>query len=281
MAIRKTKPTSPGRRFATYQIREQVTATEPERKLTEGLTKSGGRNANGRITSRHRGGGAKRRYRKIDFKRVKDGIPAKVATIEYDPNRSSYIALINYADGFKSYILAPSQIKVGDTVQSGPGSDIRPGNCLALGEMPVGTIVHNVEMKAGQGGKLGRSAGTAIQLVAKEGDMVTLRLPSSEMRMVRAECRATVGTLSNAEHQNVKIGKAGRNRHKGKRPQTRGIAMNPVDHPHGGGEAHKTPGGHPVTPWGKPTLGYRTRKKGKASDRYIVRGRRRGKKKGR
>jgi large subunit ribosomal protein L2 len=281
MAIRKTKPTSPGRRFATYQIREQVTATEPERKLTEGLTKSGGRNANGRITSRHRGGGAKRRYRKIDFKRVKDGIPAKVATIEYDPNRSSYIALINYADGFKSYILAPSQTKVGDTVQSGPGSDIRPGNCLALGEMPVGTIVHNVEMKAGQGGKLGRSAGTAIQLVAKEGEMVTLRLPSSEMRMVRAECRATVGTLSNAEHQNVKIGKAGRNRHKGKRPQTRGIAMNPVDHPHGGGEAHKTPGGHPVTPWGKPTLGYRTRKKGKASDRYIVRGRRRGKKKGR
>jgi len=281
MAIRKTKPTSPGRRFATYQVREQITATEPERKLTEGLTKSGGRNVNGRITSRHRGGGAKRRYRKIDFKRNKDGIPAKVATVEYDPNRSSYIALLHYADGFKSYILAPSQIKVGDTVQSGPGADIRPGNCLALGEMPVGTIVHNVELKAGQGGKLGRSAGTAIQLVAKEGEMVTLRLPSSEMRLVRAECRATVGTLSNAEHQNVKIGKAGRNRHKGKRPQSRGIAMNPVDHPHGGGEAHKTPGGHPVTPWGKPTLGYRTRKKGKASDRYIVRGRRRGKKKGR
>jgi large subunit ribosomal protein L2 len=281
MAIRKTKPTSPGRRFATYQVREQITATEPERKLTEGLTKSGGRNVNGRITSRHRGGGAKRRYRKIDFKRVKDGIPAKVATIEYDPNRSSYIALLHYADGFKSYILAPSQIKVGDVVQSGPGSDIRPGNCLALGEMPVGTIVHNVEMKAGQGGKLGRSAGTSIQLVAKEGEMVTLRLPSSEMRLVRAECRATIGTISNSEHQNVKIGKAGRNRHKGKRPQSRGIAMNPVDHPHGGGEAHKTPGGHPVTPWGKPTLGYRTRKKGKASDRYIVRGRRRGKKKGR
>jgi large subunit ribosomal protein L2 len=281
MAIRKTKPTSPGRRFATYQVREQITATEPERKLTEGLTKSGGRNVNGRITSRHRGGGAKRRYRRIDFKRLKDGIPAKVATIEYDPNRSAYIALVNYADGFKSYILAPSQIKVGDTVQSGPGADIRPGNCLALGDMPVGTIVHNVEMRAGQGGKIGRSAGTAIQLVAKEGDMVTLRLPSSEMRMVRAECRATVGALSNAEHQNVKIGKAGRSRHKGKRPQTRGIAMNPVDHPHGGGEAHKTPGGHPVTPWGKPTLGYRTRKKGKASDKYIVRGRRRGKKKGR
>ncbi|MEX0620247.1 MAG: 50S ribosomal protein L2 [Solirubrobacterales bacterium] len=281
MAIRKTKPTSPGRRFATYQVREQITATEPERKLTEGLTKSGGRNVNGRITSRHRGGGAKRRYRRIDFKRLKDGIPAKVATVEYDPNRSSYIALLHYADGFKSYILAPSQINVGDVVQSGPGADIRPGNCLALGEMPVGTIVHNVEMKAGQGGKLGRSAGTSIQLVAKEGEMVTLRLPSSEMRLVRAECRATIGTISNSEHQNVKIGKAGRNRHKGKRPQSRGIAMNPVDHPHGGGEAHKTPGGHPVTPWGKPTLGYRTRKKGKASDRYIVRGRRRGKKKGR
>ena len=281
MAIRKTKPTSPGRRFATYQVREQITATEPERKLTEGLNKTGGRNVNGRITSRHRGGGAKRRYRRIDFKRIKDGIPAKVATIEYDPNRSSYIALLHYADGFKSYILAPSQINVGDIVQSGPGSDIRPGNCLALGEMPVGTIVHNVEMKAGQGGKLGRSAGTSIQLVAKEGEMVTLRLPSSEMRLIRAECRATIGTISNSEHQNVKIGKAGRNRHKGKRPQSRGIAMNPVDHPHGGGEAHKTPGGHPVTPWGKPTLGYRTRKKGKASDRYIVRGRRRGKKKGR
>ena len=281
MAIRKTKPTSPGRRFATYQVREQVTATEPERSLVEGISKSGGRNNNGRITSRHRGGGAKRRYRLIDFKRTKDGIPAKVATIEYDPNRSSYIALLHYADGVKSYILAPSATKVGDTVQSGPGSDIRPGNCLSLKDMPVGTIVHNVEMKAGQGGKIGRSAGTSIQLAAKEGDMVTLRLPSSEMRMVRGECRATIGTLSNAEHQNVKIGKAGRNRHKGKRPQSRGVAMNPVDHPHGGGEAHHTPGGHPVTPWGKPTLGYRTRKKGKPSDRYIVRGRRRGKKKGR
>ena len=281
MAIRKTKPTSPGRRFATYQLREQITASEPEKSLVEGIKKSGGRNSNGRITSRHRGGGAKRRYRKIDFKRTKDGVPAKVATVEYDPNRSAYIALLHYADGEKSYILAPSEIEVGNVVSSGPGSDIRPGNCLALGEMPVGTTVHNVELKAGQGGKMGRSAGTSIQLVAKEGDMVTLRLPSSEMRLVRAECRATIGGLSNAEHQNIKIGKAGRNRHKGKRPQTRGIAMNPVDHPHGGGEAHKTPGGHPVTPWGKPTLGYRTRKKNKPSNRYIVRGRRRGKKKGR
>jgi large subunit ribosomal protein L2 len=281
MPNRKTKPTSPGRRFATYPLREQLTATEPEKKLTEGLRKSGGRNVNGRVTARHRGGGAKRRYRKIDFKRLKDGVPAKVATIEYDPNRSCYIALLHYADGYKDYILAPAQLAVGDEVKSGPEADIKPGHTLALAAMPTGTIVHNVELIAGQGGKLGRAAGTAIQLVAKEGEMVTLRLPSSEMRLVRAECRATVGTLSNAEHQNMKIGKAGRNRHKGKRPQSRGVAMNPVDHPHGGGEAHHTPGGHPVTPWGKPTLGYRTRKKGKQSDRYIVRGRRRGKKKGR
>ena len=279
MPNRKTKPTSPGRRFATYPLREQLTADEPERKLTEGINKSGGRNSNGRITSRHRGGGARRRYRRIDFRRLKDGVPARVATIEYDPNRSCYIALVNYADGAKSYILAPAQLKVGDEVQSGPGADIRPGNALALRDMPTGTIVHNVEMVPGQGGKLGRAAGTAIQVAAKEGDYVTLRLPSSEMRMVRAECRATVGALSNPEHQNIKIGKAGRSRHKGKRPQTRGVAMNPVDHPHGGGEAHHTPGGHPETPWGKPTLGYRTRKKGKRSDALIVRGRRRGKRK--
>jgi large subunit ribosomal protein L2 len=279
MANRKTKPTSPGRRFATFPLREQLTTDSPERTLTEGLRKSGGRNVNGRVTSRHRGGGARRRYRRIDFKRRKDGVPAKVVTIEYDPNRSCYIALLHYADGAKSYILAPAQIRVGETVQSGPGADIRPGNALALREMPTGTVVHSVELVPGQGGKLGRAAGTAIQVAAKEGDYVTLRLPSSEMRMVRADCRATVGALSNAEHQNIKIGKAGRNRHKGKRPQTRGVAMNPVDHPHGGGEAHHTPGGHPVTPWGKPTLGYRTRKKGKQSDRYIVRGRRRGKKK--
>lgn len=281
MAIRNTKPTSPGRRFATEQIHEQITANEPERKLTEGVKKSGGRNTNGRITSRHRGGGAKRRYRLIDFKRTRDGIPAKVASIEYDPNRSAHIALLHYVDGVKSYILAPAQIKVGDQVYSGPGSDIRPGNCLALGEMPVGTTVHNVELRVGQGGKLGRSAGASIQLVAKEGDLVTLRLPSSEVRLVRRECRATIGSLSNSEHQNIRRGKAGITRHKGRRPQTRGIAMNPVDHPHGGGEAHKTPGGHPVTPWGKPTIGYRTRKKSKPSSQYIVRGRRRGKKKGR
>jgi large subunit ribosomal protein L2 len=279
MANRKTKPTSPGRRFATFPLREQLTVNRPEKGLTEGLGKSGGRNGKGRTTARHRGGGAKRRYRRIDFKRRKDGVPAKVATIEYDPNRSCYIALLHYADGDKRYILAPQQLAVGDEVRSGKGADIRPGNALPLREMPTGTVVHNVEIVPGRGGKLGRAAGSAIQVVAKEGRMVSLRLPSSEVRMVPADCRATVGSLSNPEHQNIKIGKAGRARHKGKRPQTRGVAMNPVDHPHGGGEAHHTPGGHPVTPWGKPTLGYRTRKKGKASDRYIVRPRRRGKKK--
>jgi large subunit ribosomal protein L2 len=281
MPIRKTKPTSPGRRFATYQDRGEVTTSRPHKKLTKGKKSTGGRNAKGRVTSRHRGGGAKRRYREIDFKRTKDGVPAKVATVEYDPNRTTYIALLHYADGAKSYILAPSGIAVGATVQSGPDADIRPGNALPLRSIPTGTVIHNVELKPGQGGRMGRAAGTAIQLVAKEGDRVTLRLPSSEMRMVHAECRATVGTLSNAEHQNVDLGKAGRSRHKGRRPQTRGVAMNPVDHPHGGGEAHHTPGGHPRTPWGKPTLGYRTRKKNKQSNAMIVRGRRRGKKKSR
>jgi large subunit ribosomal protein L2 len=279
MAIRKTKPTSPGRRFGTYQKREELTGAEPHKPLTEGISKSGGRNTYGRVTSRHRGGGAKRRYRRIDFKRRKDGVPATVRSIEYDPNRSAYIALLSYADGDKRYILAPQGLRVGDRIESGKGADIRPGNTLPLRAIPTGTVVHNVELVPGQGGRLGRAAGTAIQVVAKEGPLVSLRLPSSEVRMVRAECRATVGSLSNAEHQNVKLGKAGRNRHRGKRPQTRGVAMNPVDHPHGGGEAHHTPGGHPVTPWGKPTLGYRTRKKGKSSDALIVRERRRRKKK--
>jgi large subunit ribosomal protein L2 len=279
MANRKTRPTSPGRRFGTYPMREELSGAEPNKKLTKGKGSSGGRNSAGRVTARHRGGGAKRRYRQIDFKRTKDGIPAKVVSIEYDPNRSASIALLNYADGEKRYILAPQGLRVGAEVVSGEGADIAPGNSLSLARIPTGTVVHNVELIPGQGGKLGRSAGTAIQVVAKEGPMVSLRLPSSEVRMVRGECRATVGTLSNAEHQNVKVGKAGRNRHKGKRPQTRGVAMNPVDHPHGGGEAHHTPGGHPVTPWGKPTLGYRTRKKGKRSDALIVRGRRRGKRK--
>jgi large subunit ribosomal protein L2 len=277
MAIRKTKPTSPGRRFGTYQKREELTGDKPQKNLVKGKQRSSGRNVNGRVTSRHRGGGAKRRYRQIDFKRTKDGVPAKVASIEYDPNRTAYIALLHYADGEKRYILAPQGLQVGAAVESGEGADITPGNSLPLARIPTGTVVHNVELTPGQGGRLGRSAGTAIQVVAKEGPMVSLRLPSSEVRMVRAECRATVGSLSNSDHQNVNWGKAGRSRHRGKRPQTRGVAMNPVDHPHGGGEAHHTPGGHPVTPWGKPTLGYRTRKKGKRSDEMIVRGRRRKK----
>jgi len=279
MPIRNPKPTSPGRRFVTYSDFAEITKSTPEKTLVEGLKKSGGRNVNGRKTSRHRGGGAKRLYRKIDFKRRRDGIPAKVAAIEYDPNRTAYIALLHYVDGVKSYILAPARLQVGAMVASGPDAEVSVGNCLPLSRIPVGTVIHNVELQPGRGGQLARSAGASVQLMAKDGDMATLRLPSGEMRMVRASCRATVGTLGNTEHQNVKIGKAGRNRHKGKRPQSRGVAMNPVDHPHGGGEAHHTPGGHPVTPWGKPTLGYRTRKKGKRSDALIVRGRRRGKRK--
>jgi large subunit ribosomal protein L2 len=278
MPIRKPKPTSPGRRFSTYPDFGEVTRAKPEKTLTEGMSKSGGRNSKGRKTSRHRGGGAKRLYRKIDFKRRKDGVPATVASIEYDPNRSAYIALLHYADGEKRYILAPQRLRVGARLESGPGVEISVGNALPLAGMPIGTVVHNVELEPGRGGQLGRAAGAAIQLMAKEQGMATLRLPSGEMRLVRADCRATVGSIGNADHQNVKIGKAGRKRHMGVRPQTRGTAMNPVDHPHGGGEGSTTPGRHPVTPWGVPTLGYRTRKKRKRSDRYIVRGRRRGKK---
>jgi large subunit ribosomal protein L2 len=277
MPIRKPKPTSPGLRFVSYPDFAEITKTEPERTLVEGLKKSGGRNVNGRKTSRHRGGGAKRLYRKVDFKRRRDGIPAKVAAIEYDPNRTAYIALLHYADGVKSYILAPQRLQVGATVMSGPEAEISVGNCLPLSAMPTGTVLHNVELQPGRGGQLARSAGVSIQLMAKEGDYATLRLPSGEMRLVRSECRATVGAIGNADHQNVKIGKAGRKRHMGVRPQTRGTAMNPVDHPHGGGEGSTTPGRHPVTPWGVPTLGYRTRKKNKSSDRYIVRARKRGK----
>ena len=278
MPVRKPKPTSPGRRFVTYPDFAEITRSKPERSLVEGLTKSGGRNSYGRKTSRHRGGGAKRLYRRIDFKRLKDGVPAKVAHIEYDPNRSAYIALLHYADGEKRYILAPARLAVGALVVSGPEAEIRVGNCLPLERIPAGTVVHNVELTPGRGGQMARSAGSSVQLLAKDGEMATLRLPSGEMRMVRAECRATIGVVGNSEHQNVKIGKAGRKRHLGVRPQTRGTAMNPVDHPHGGGEGSTTPGRHPVTPWGVPTLGYRTRKRGKQSDRYIVRGRRRGKK---
>ena len=278
MAIKKHKPTSPGRRFSTWNDNAEVTKAEPEKSLVEGLKKSGGRNAHGRITSRHRGGGAKRKDRKIDFKRLKDGVPARVAAIEYDPNRTAHIALLHYVDGDKRYILAPSRLQVGATVMSGPTAEVVVGNALPLARIPTGTVVHNVELTPGRGGQMGRSAGAAIQLMAKEGRHATLRLPSGEMRMVLSDCRATIGSIGNAEHQNIDIGKAGRNRHKGKRPQTRGTAMNPVDHPHGGGEGSTTAGRHPVTPWGVPTLGYRTRKKNKQSDRYIVRGRRRGKK---
>jgi large subunit ribosomal protein L2 len=277
MPVRKPKPTSPGMRFVSYPDFAEITKTTPEKTLVEGLKKSGGRNSYGRKTSRHRGGGAKRLYRKIDFKRRRDDIPAKVAAIEYDPNRTSYIALLHYADGVKSYIVAPARLQVGATVVSGERVEPSLGNCLPLGNMPVGTTVHNIELQPGRGAQMVRSAGGSAQLMAKDHGMATVRLPSGEMRMVREECRATVGSVGNAEHQNVTIGKAGRKRHMGVRPQTRGTAMNPVDHPHGGGEGSTTPGRHPVTPWGVPTLGYRTRKKNKASDRYIVRGRRRGK----
>jgi len=277
MPIRKPKPTSPGRRFATYADFAEITKTEPERTLVEGLKKSGGRNSYGRKTSRHRGGGAKRLYRKIDFKRTRDGIPAKVAAIEYDPNRTSYIALLHYADGVKSYIIAPARLPVGATVISGEHVEPSLGNCLPLANMPVGTTVHNVELQPGRGAQMVRSAGGSAQLMAKDQGMATLRLPSGEMRMVRAECRATVGTVGNAEHQNITIGKAGRSRWLGKRSSVRGSAMNPVDHPHGGGEGKSKGGRHPVTPWGVPTLGKRTRSKHKESDKLIVRGRRRGK----
>ncbi|MGE0026263.1 MAG: 50S ribosomal protein L2 [Thermoleophilia bacterium] len=277
MGIRKYKPTSPGRRFITGSDFEEVTKTTPEKSLLGKISKSGGRNNNGRVTSRHIGGGHKRRYRIIDFKRQKDGVPAKVAAIEYDPNRSARIALLHYADGEKAYILAPLRIRVGDTVMSGPQADIKPGNALPLRDIPTGTVVHNIELQIGRGGQMCRSAGAGAQLMAKDGDYATLRLPSTEMRMVHLDCRATVGQIGNVTHENITVGKAGRSRWKGKRPKVRGSAMNPVDHPHGGGEGKSNSGRHPVTPWGKPTNGYRTRKKGKVSQKYIVRGRKRGK----
>src|SRR5213082_213945 len=277
MPIRRYKPTSPGRRFMSVSTFDEITSTEPEKSLVEGISKSGGRNSNGRVTSRHRGGGAKRRYREIDFKRTKDGVPAKVAAIEYDPNRSARIALLHYADGAKSYILAPARLRVGAIVESGPGADIKPGNALPLLNIPTGTLVHNVELKPGQGGKMARSAGSGVQLVAKDEGYGVLRLPSGEMRRVPLGCRATVGQVGNVDHENVTGGKAGRSRWKGKRPTVRGSAMNPVDHPHGGGEGKSRGGRHPVTPWGVPTLGKRTRSKHKQSDKLIVRARRRGK----
>ena len=275
MPIRKPKPTSPGRRFVMYPDFSELTRDEPEKSLTEGLKKSGGRNAHGRKTSRHRGGGARRLYRKIDFKRRKDGVPARVAHIEYDPNRSAYIALLHYADGEKRYILAPKGLRVGDRLESGTGADIRPGNALPLANIPVGTVIHAVELKAGAGAKMARSAGTGVQLLAKEGGKATLRMPSGEIRMVDAACRATVGEVGNAEHELIAWGKAGRNRWRGKRPSVRGVAMNPVDHPMGGGEGKSSGGRHPTNPSGKAEG--RTRRP-KESDRLIVR--RRGKRRG-
>ncbi len=275
MAIRSRRPTSPGRRFQTSSDFSDITKGSPERTLLAPSSKSGGRNNYGRKTSRHRGGGHKRRYRVVDFRRVKDGVAGRVAAIEYDPNRTCRIALIHYTDGEKAYILAPKGLTVGDTVMSGQGADIRPGNAMPLRYIPVGTVVHNVELRPGQGGKIGRSAGIAVQLVAKDGDFATLRMPSTEMRRVLIDCRATVGEVGNSEHELVKIGKAGRNRWKGVRPQTRGVAMNPVDHPLGGGEG-RTSGGRPaVSPWGKPER--RTRSKNKSSQQLIVRRRRTGK----
>jgi large subunit ribosomal protein L2 len=277
MALKKYKPTSPGRRFMSTSSFEEVTKSEPEKSLTAPIKKTGGRNVNGRVTTRHQGGGHKRRYRIIDFKRRKDGVPAKVAAIEYDPNRSARIALLHYADGEKAYILAPARLEVGATVESGPGADIRPGNALPLENIPTGTMVHNVELKPGRGGQMARSAGSGIQLVAKDDGYGVLRLPSGEMRRVPLTCRATVGQVGNVDHENQTGGKAGRSRWQGKRPAVRGSAMNPVDHPHGGGEGKSKGGRHPVTPWGVPTLGKRTRQKHKESDNLIVRGRRRGK----
>jgi large subunit ribosomal protein L2 len=274
MPLRKRKPTSAGRRFQTVSDFKEITKTDPERSLLGPNPKSGGRNAYGRKTARHRGGGHKRQYRIIDFKRVKDGVPAKVAAVEYDPNRNCRILLLHYRDGEKAYVLAPRGVDVGDQLQSGQGSEIRPGNALPLRYIPVGTTVHNVELRPGQGGKMARSAGSSVQLVAKEGDFATLRLPSTEMRRVAIDCRATVGEVGNAEAELVKVGKAGRNRWKGVRPQTRGVAMNPVDHPHGGGEGKTSGGRHPVSPWGKPEG--RTRDKTKPSQKLIVRRRRTG-----
>ena len=271
MAIKKFKPTSPALRQMTVLVSDEITTNQPEKSLLVSLKKNSGRNAHGKITVRHRGGGNRRKYRVIDFKRNKDGIPAKVATVEYDPNRTANIALLNYADGEKRYILAPVGIKVGDTLMSGPNADIKPGNALALKNMPVGTVIHNIELKPGKGAQLVRSAGVSAQLMAKEGTKALLRLPSGEMRYVSIECKATIGQVGNVEHGNVVIGKAGRVRHMGIRPTVRGSVMNPCDHPHGGGEGRAPIGrSGPVTPWGKPALGYKTRKKNKASNKLIV-----------
>ena len=272
MSIRKFKPTSPALRQMTVSTFEEITKTEPEKSLLVSLNKSGGRNSQGKITIRHRGGGAKRKYRIIDFKRNKDGVPGRVASIEYDPNRTANIALINYVDGEKRYILAPHKIKVGDMIESGEEADIKIGNALRLKDIPVGTTIHNVELKPGKGAQMVRSAGASAQLMAKEGKYAQLRLPSGEFRLVSVECRATIGQVGNVDHELITIGKAGRSRHLGMRPAVRGSAMNPVDHPHGGGEGRAPIGmPSPMTPWGKPALGLKTRKKNKKSNQYIVR----------
>lgn len=269
MVTRRVKPTSPGRRFQTYASFEEITKKKPEKKLLRIIKKSGGRNANGRVTARHRGGGHKRHYRIVDFKRDKIGIPAKVASIEYDPNRSARIALLQYADGEKRYILAPMRLSVGDSVMSGPEADIKPGNTLQLKNIPLGTHIHNIELRIGKGGQIVRSAGTYAQLMAKEDRYALVKLPSSEVRMVLLNCTATVGQIGNVTHENIDLGKAGRKRWLGKRPKVRGVAMNPVDHPMGGGEGRSSGGRHPCTPWGVPTKGYRTRKN-KRTDKFIV-----------
>jgi large subunit ribosomal protein L2 len=271
MANKRYKPTSPGRRFQTVSTFEEITASRPEPSLTVALKKTGGRNNLGRVTARHRGGGHKRFYRIIDFKRNKQSVPAKVATIEYDPNRSARIALLHYIDGEKRYILAPEGLKVGDTVVASADADIQAGNALPLRNIPLGTPIHNVELRKGKGGQIVRSAGTNAVIMAKEGKYAQVRLPSGEVRLVLQDCMATIGVVGNSEHANISIGKAGRSRWLGRRPKVRGVAMNPVDHPHGGGEGRTSGGRHPVTPWGVPTKGYKTRKKRNPSDKYIVR----------
>ena len=270
MGIKKYKPTSPGIRFQTGLTFEEITTREPLKALVQGTSKTGGRNNNGRITVRHRGGGHKRRFRVVDFKRDKTDVPGKVVNVEYDPNRSARLALINYADGDKRYIIWPQSLKVGDSVVAGDRVDIKPGNCLPLKNIPLGTMVHNVEMKIGKGGQIIRSAGAYGQLMAKEKGYVQVKLPSGEVRMILDRCRATVGQVGNVDHEKISLGKAGRTRLLGRRPKVRGVVMNPVDHPHGGGEGRTSGGRHPVTPWGVPTKGYKTRKRGKTSDRFIL-----------
>ena len=270
MPVKIYKPTSPGRRFQSVNSFEEITKRKPEKSLLKPFSKTGGRNSYGRVTSRHRGGGHKRRYRSIDFKRDKWNIPAEVVAIEYDPNRSARIALLHYADGEKRYILAPLKLQVGDVVVSGPGMEIKPGNTLPLRDIPVGTMIHNIELRKGRGGQLARSAGASARLMAKEGNYTHIKLVSGEVRLILLDCMATIGQVGNLDHVKVNIGKAGRMRWKGRRPRVRGVAMNPVDHPHGGGEGKTSGGRHPVTPWGQPTKGYKTRKKKAYSDKYIV-----------